>query len=40
MKVVGNSFVIMHPDVPSRPQLPITGCFRRTEVHLFRVEKG
>ena len=42
MKVVGNSFVIMHPDIYSKPQLPITGCFGRTEVHLFsfRGRKG
>ena len=27
MKVVGNSLVTMHPNMHSRPQLPITGCF-------------
>ena len=31
MKVVGNSFAIMHPDMHSRPQLSITSCFGRTE---------
>ena len=43
MKVVGNSSVIMHPNIHSRPQLPITGCFGCTEVHPFqfqRVERG
>ena len=36
MKVVGNSLVIMHPNMYSRLQLPITGCFGFTEVHLFQ----
>ena len=27
VKVVGNSFVIMHSDMHSSSQLPITGCF-------------
>ena len=35
LKIVGNSLVIMHPNMHSRPQLPITGCFCYTEVHLF-----
>ena len=36
MKVVGNSLVTMHPNIHSRPQLQITGCFGCTEVHLFQ----
>ena len=43
MKVVGNSLVIMPPNMRSRPQLPITGCFGDTKVHLLqfqRVGKG
>ena len=41
MKVVGNSLVIMHPNIHSRPQLLIMGCFGCTEAHLFqRVRRG
>ena len=36
LKLVGNSLVIMHPNVHTRPQLPITGCFGCTEVYLFQ----
>ena len=39
MKVVGNSSVIMQPNIHSRPQLPITGCFGCTEVHLFQFQR-
>ena len=39
MKVVGNSLVIMHPNMCSRPQLPITGCFGCTEVYLFQFHR-
>ena len=39
MKVIGNSLVIMYPDMHSRPQLPITGCFGCTEVHLFQFQR-
>ena len=39
MKVVGNSLVIMHPNIYSRPQLPIAGCFSCTEVHLFQFQR-
>ena len=39
MKVVGNSLVIMHPNIHSRPQLPITGCFGCTEVHLLQFQR-
>ena len=43
MKAVSNNLVTMHPNIHSRPQLPIKGCFGCTEVHLFqfqRVGKG
>ena len=36
MNVVGNSLVIMHQTMHSRPQLPKMGCFGCTEVHLFQ----
>ena len=36
IKVVGNSLVIMDPNIHSRPQLPIMGCFRCTEVYLLQ----
>ena len=36
IKVVGNSLVIMHPNIHSRPQLPKTGCFGCIEVYLFQ----
>ena len=39
MKVVGNSLVIMHPNMHSRPNLPIMGCFSCTEVHLFQFQR-
>ena len=39
VKVVGNSSVIMHPNMHSNPQLPITGCFACTEVHLFQFQR-
>ena len=39
MKVIGNSLVIMRPNIHSRPQLPITGCFGCTEVHLFQFQR-
>ena len=39
MKVVGNSLVIMHPNIHSRPQLAIKGCFGCTEVHLFQFQR-
>ena len=39
MKIVGNSLVIMHPNINSRPQLPITGCLGCTEIHLFQFQR-
>ena len=39
MKVVGNSLVIMHPNIHSRPQLPVAGCFGCTEVHPFQFQR-
>ena len=36
MKIVGNSLVIIHPNMHSRFQLPITGYFGCAEVHLFQ----
>ena len=38
--VFGNSLVTMHPNMQSRPQLLITGCFRCTEVHLFQFKRA
>ena len=32
MKIVGNSSVIMHPNINSRSQLPITDCLDCTEL--------
>ena len=40
LKIVGNSLVIVHPNMHSRPQLPITGCFGYTEVHLFQFQRA
>ena len=39
MTVVCHSLVIMHPNIHSRPQLPTTGCFGCTEVHLFQFQR-
>ena len=40
LKIVGDSLVIMHPNVHSKPQLPIAGCFGYSEVHLFQFQKA
>ena len=40
LRIVGNSLVIMHSNMHSRPQLPITGCFCYTEVHLFQFQRA
>ena len=40
LKIVGNSSVIMHPNMHSRPQLLLTGCFGYSEVHLFQFQRG
>ena len=41
LKIVGNSLVIMHPNMMhSRPQLLITGCFGYSEVHLFQFQRA
>ena len=40
LKIVGNSLVIMHPNMYSRPQLPIAGCFGFTEVHLLQFQRA
>ena len=38
LRIVGNSLVIMHSNMHSRTQLPITGCFCCTEVHLLQFQ--
>ena len=40
LRIVGNSLVIMHSNMHSRPQSPITGCFCYTEVHLFQFQRA
>ena len=40
LKIVGNNLVIMHPNMHSRPQLPIMGSFVYSEVHLFQFQRA
>ena len=37
---IGNSLEIMHPNMHSRPQLPITGCFGFSEPSSVSVSEG